>query len=1610
MLFNYPEKIKIIKDFLQKAPPFIDEMNLDLVCLAKARSKAKAQEWNQASIEYLNLSSKSFPNIPLYILREFFICLASIKYEPSFLALELGTYLYQYDPEFHQAHLQYLIELLIRKGELTKAHQIIISDGLEFLNDELKILKIKILVKLGNFHNAHSLIEQELENHAPSSHHLKLSTFLIALYSEKAKLHEIEGAFDEAVEVYQSILKYNPEEYSVKFDLATFYLKIQKEQEGIQIIEHLIHQHPMNLEYIQTYCEYLMTITYQTEKANEYANQFLENVQKEEEKLLFRIFFSWIQNQFILGKNQFEKVAEDYPNHPYLIKILYEYALKHQQSHYIYELKLKYPHLFEEQSLLYTKSFFSEKNTKLLIQSLNDIHHERPQKLQLPVWTQSILEDLSANGDAYLVGGCVLSLLKNQACGIGEDIDLIFISSEPNIPGYIPSPYIANLYTKDTRKHGGPSIDLMKISPQSSFERILEQNACMRDFTICALFCDKLGNLYDPCGRALQDFHLARLDTILDPSTTLKEDPVRILRAFKYICKGYKPSHELEIALRSLPSLNLSMHSHFNHVLLKECHALKNDEFVQILIQYDFLKHLDYLGIDTYLSDDKSVCHQLILSLYRHRLSIPAQAIVIVNSSKNLSNIEMLKQKIKYLRQDLELQNVYSSQLKQQDGELERMLLPKNELEIQVNNLQKQIQEKKQKVQVLLEQRELNSSKINRIAELKKILQEKKQSNQNLNQKIATHQQIAQIQIQEEYERLKEDAHHIGMKNLSRSQKLIRENDSIIYQIQNLEKKVLTEKDLFNKHQQQKHLLEYKIQLLQKCSAQLKNRTQESKFTIETLFENTNLRFPESQAQGLHYHHLYALEQMVHEVSKKELRSYLHAHICFKELSLSKNKQNLFKIYNHLNHFINFLPEELKPSYHETIQQILNQLNIPVEEFSAKQYLQLGLEAKKMMHIEKAIYYFEKAIYTYATSNTKNHQKNNSKIFFDAYLELYDLYFDHNDLIQINRIHSILKKTSDLPTSIDNKIKKFKQKIQAKYNLIHPIQFRDHTLLGYQDFLACNIQDILSANSTVSKKEILFQITQKTKFPEEYLLALIEYTFLLEQPYSDLQSEYILSLQRINSTVEILMDYLQAKGIPNHFIDKFNQLGEENFSSESLTDCVKNLPLDIEQIQFIHSYTQYPKLYSLASFQMAQHMIKKRNIWEALYYLEETSTFFEHMNRTTRSLHLELKDICWDSCDDTGWLALGDIYQQENQIESAIFCFSHAYKINPFRFEAFVKLSKIYLFKQDYQSLKRLIPMIEHVSENLSKFVNLKFLSLEQAQIFESYKNEMCEINSQAGVNHEKKKKLLIKVSENIAVSNVKQYDFSKMKLFNSLVWSFYSKENARVLEKIFSTNIFKRHEYALAHFESAVCMYNLRNLTFIYHYMETLSIWPNLKFLYTEMEQKTHLFENDLNYIKENYCMMLYNQYMLSIINLETSISIFIEYFQYFIQNHAFYLIEPKVIQAFLMLENISELLKFQCMLLLGEYQKAYQQLVKRPIIQEQENETRIFEWPANLESMMKYIQCLKQFYSQLMQAASPEYQLIAKSYLGKIVELDEYIKIQESILPLRNDILRKI
>ncbi|MGH1502909.1 MAG: CCA tRNA nucleotidyltransferase [Acidimicrobiales bacterium] len=206
---------------------------------------------------------------------------------------------------------------------------------------------------------------------------------------------------------------------------------------------------------------------------------------------------------------------------------------------------------------------------------------------------------VAAGFQLFLVGGVVRDLLLDRH-GAGDDIDATTDARPADIKRLL-APHASALWTQGERfgtigatvagkaleitTHRAESYDATSRKPEVAFGDDLRTDLSRRDFTVNAIAIDAAsGSLHDPFdGR--RDLERRRLATPLDPHVSFSDDPLRMLRAARFI-----PRFDLDVdpALRAAVE---EMAPRLDIVSVERCH----DELERLLALPDPAAGLDFL-------------------------------------------------------------------------------------------------------------------------------------------------------------------------------------------------------------------------------------------------------------------------------------------------------------------------------------------------------------------------------------------------------------------------------------------------------------------------------------------------------------------------------------------------------------------------------------------------------------------------------------------------------------------------------------------------------------------------------------------------------------------------------------------------------------------------------------------------------------------------------------------------------------------------------------------------------------------------------------------------------------------------------------------------------
>ena len=155
-----------------------------------------------------------------------------------------------------------------------------------------------------------------------------------------------------------------------------------------------------------------------------------------------------------------------------------------------------------------------------------------------------------AGEELYVVGGIV----RNELCGLVNDMSDIDLST-PADPDKVSSilkknnisfSSIGKMFGTITATVDDSRIDITSLRkdaygrsryPQVQYTDSIEKDSKRRDFTINALYVDRNGKLFD-YHYGLRDIRERIVRYIVEPSLSVKVDPLRILRYFRF-CSLY---------------------------------------------------------------------------------------------------------------------------------------------------------------------------------------------------------------------------------------------------------------------------------------------------------------------------------------------------------------------------------------------------------------------------------------------------------------------------------------------------------------------------------------------------------------------------------------------------------------------------------------------------------------------------------------------------------------------------------------------------------------------------------------------------------------------------------------------------------------------------------------------------------------------------------------------------------------------------------------------------------------------------------------------------------------------------------------------------------------
>lgn len=306
------------------------------------------------------------------------------------------------------------------------------------------------------------------------------------------------------------------------------------------------------------------------------------------------------------------EALKKFPNDTVLVIRLLEFYLRAGNNNSARHLEATYRKRFSHnEQFLQTMQETVERFT---IQGISK-EHEKYTYVELPSEITRLFKDIGEE-KIYLVGSTLLNLLTKDV-NSQNDRDVDFATNDEQLGaslvviGFSPIGFVPGLY----RKKGSCDIDLMlsdmRLTDESEpLHSWIHDDSASRDFTICALYCNHQGKVFDPTGRGLQDVKEKKLATVADPALCFQQDPTCIFRGLKYMGRGFTPTDDVQKAIREWAPNPQAIAPYLPHMAAVIRKLIRtNSNLVNLLSEYGLrdkllalFTHADYPDIQANLT------------------------------------------------------------------------------------------------------------------------------------------------------------------------------------------------------------------------------------------------------------------------------------------------------------------------------------------------------------------------------------------------------------------------------------------------------------------------------------------------------------------------------------------------------------------------------------------------------------------------------------------------------------------------------------------------------------------------------------------------------------------------------------------------------------------------------------------------------------------------------------------------------------------------------------------------------------------------------------------------------------------------------------------------
>jgi hypothetical protein len=238
------------------------------------------------------------------------------------------------------------------------------------------------------------------------------------------------------------------------------------------------------------------------------------------------------------------------------------------------------------------------------------VSKEQPIKIVQCHLPLEILEGFRMLPQSFLVGSAIHNILEGRGLHHYQDMDFVTPYALNTCSHLMPCPYNARLYSSSYLFINGIMTKMDCYQVDYLPQELIEQDVKTRDFTITAMYVNAEGVLFDPTGLGLHDFHKKILRTVSPAKVFLDGDAIGVLRALKWIARGYIPEVFLSEALLSWQNTSTPNHGHIHSLTCKILRTTDVYYFLDLLKSYQLLNKL--FDLDASLANDELIAAFLV--------------------------------------------------------------------------------------------------------------------------------------------------------------------------------------------------------------------------------------------------------------------------------------------------------------------------------------------------------------------------------------------------------------------------------------------------------------------------------------------------------------------------------------------------------------------------------------------------------------------------------------------------------------------------------------------------------------------------------------------------------------------------------------------------------------------------------------------------------------------------------------------------------------------------------------------------------------------------------------------------------------------------------------